>query len=115
MAPSGVVVDAVGVEEVLQVFQAGGCGPGAEPLLEVWWCRSTLPQVWGWYGLEWMRRVPQPLTVRENFDETAVSWLRGPANAAPLSLSTRAGAPYSVTALVMAVMAAFAISLRHSR
>ena len=46
--PDRVVVDAEVVELGLQFGRGGGRGLLGEPFLEVWWKRSTFPQVCGW-------------------------------------------------------------------
>ena len=56
-----------------------------------------------------MGLMPWPSSVRAKLDSDP-GLVRRLVKATPLSLSTRAGAPYSVTALVIAAIAALAVS-----
>ena len=56
----------------------------------VWWKRSTLPQVWGWYGVECLATMPR----RSSSDSRSTLPLRVlPLKTAPLSLRKAAGKP----------------------
>ena len=79
-----------------------GVGWASSQRLRVWWKRSTLPQVVGWFGREffWMmprlsRRCSKPLRPPLPPDSRVV-------NTIPLSVSVEAGMPWSSRALVNA-------------
>ena len=71
-----------------------GAGWASSQRLRVWWKRSTLPQVVGWFGLEffWMmarlsRRCSKPLRPPWPPDRRVV-------NTIPLSVNVEAGTPW---------------------
>ena len=86
--PVLVVVGAVGVELQLQVAERRWRNLLGQVLLEGLVEPLDRPQVWGWYGVEWMQRIPN----RSSCDSIRTLPLRdAPLNTAALSPSSAAG------------------------
>ncbi len=88
------------VAERLQVVDRVGGGWAVSQRFNVWWKRSTLPQVVGWFGREFFWMMPK-------LSRRCSNWLRPPrpperrvVNTIPLSVSVDAGTPWVCRAFV---------------
>jgi hypothetical protein len=87
------------VEQGLQLGEGGGLdGLGGEPLLEVCWKRSTLPQVVGWLGLACFCATCRRCSSASRALRPPLPPARRVVNTIPLSVRVDAGVPWAATA-----------------